>query len=138
MSKTVLSVEEAARLAGKSTKTIYRWISTGRMSANTDKNGHKKINLAELTRVADINTPHETPVRISQSNTETDNIINVKELEAKLQAMERLLKEKDLRIGELKEDKTSLQDEKIRLTHLLEDKSKPSGLISGIFSKYGL
>jgi len=142
MSKTVLSVEEAARLAGKSTKTIYRWISTGRVSASVDKNGHKKINLSELGRVVDLKNPNEKPVRVSQSNTEIDSTGHVKELEAKLEAMELLVKEKDLRIDELKEDKSNLQSEKIMLTHLLEDKSektdKPSGVISGFIKKLGL
>lgn len=47
----LFSVSTAARLTGKSVKTIYAAISSGRLSASSDSNGKKQIDQAELIRV---------------------------------------------------------------------------------------
>jgi len=135
MSNQFLTVQEAARIAGKSTKTIYHWISTGKISSTKGKNGHKLIAASELIRVTEVDSNSETPDRVQRLDRETLDISEVRVLEERVKAMEALLKEKDLRISELKEDKSTLKDDLDRAKLLLEDKS--SKKLSGLIRKFG-
>lgn len=47
----VVSISEAARLAGKSRKTIQRYVADGRISMSQHVAGSKGIDLSELVRV---------------------------------------------------------------------------------------
>lgn len=109
MSKTSLTVNEAAAASAKSTKTIYRWIKSGKVSAHKDKNGIQRINISELSRVVDLSIDTSGHLRPQQSDIENVGSGHVKELEKELEGLKRLLSEKDLRINELKEDKDRLQ-----------------------------
>lgn len=75
-----VSIIEAARLAGRDRKSIYRAIHEGRLSATTSETGTKQVDTAELERVygklrpnrnsgATKETPHgetvETTVRLA-------------------------------------------------------------------------
>jgi len=58
----LVSIAEAARLTGKSTKTLYRLASQGRLSMSHDESGVKNVDTAELARVfGQLKRPGETP-----------------------------------------------------------------------------
>lgn len=109
MSKTSFTVAEASAATGKSTKTIYRWIKSGKVSSHKDKDGKQRIDMSELSRVADIYIDKSGQLRPQESDIESNGLGHKKELEKELEGMKRLLAEKDLRIAELKEDKDRLQ-----------------------------
>lgn len=46
-----ISVAEAAKLAGRDRKTLYRDIKSGKLSATTSATGLRQIDVAELSRV---------------------------------------------------------------------------------------
>lgn len=48
---TQISVAEAAKLAGRDRKTLYRDIKSGRLSATVSATGDKQVDVAELSRV---------------------------------------------------------------------------------------
>lgn len=148
MSKTSLTVNEAAIASGKSTKTIYRWIKSGKVSSSKDKDGKQRIDISELSRVVDLSLDMSGQIRTQMSDTENEQSGHVKELEKELEGLKKLLlekdqrlQEKDHRINELKEDKEMLQ---LLLEHKKEDKreekttQKNLGFFSSKLSKIGL
>ena len=48
---SIVTINEAANLVGKSIKTIYRHIESGKLSCVIDDNGRKVVDMAELVRV---------------------------------------------------------------------------------------
>lgn len=46
-----LPISEAAKLAGRDRKTLYRDIKSGRLSATVSETGEKQVDVAELSRV---------------------------------------------------------------------------------------
>jgi len=46
-----VSISEAARLTGKSRKTLHTYISSGKLTKVTDNQGKPKIDTSELIRV---------------------------------------------------------------------------------------
>lgn len=47
----IVSISEASRLTGKSTKTLYRMASQGRLSLSVSEKGTKEVDTSELARV---------------------------------------------------------------------------------------
>ena len=48
---SIVTINEAANLVGKSIKTIYRHIESGKLSCVIDDNGRKMVDISELVRV---------------------------------------------------------------------------------------
>jgi predicted site-specific integrase-resolvase len=71
----IVSISEAARLTGKSTKTLYRMVSQGRLSVSLDENGTKNVDTSELARV------FGTLALTSKTPGETDLESRVRQLE---------------------------------------------------------
>ncbi|WP_367998348.1 helix-turn-helix domain-containing protein [Cobetia marina] len=46
-----VTVNEAAKLVGRSRRGIYRDMASGRLSYKTDRDGHRRIDTSELERV---------------------------------------------------------------------------------------
>jgi excisionase family DNA binding protein len=65
---SLLTVSEAARVAGVSRRTIQRSIQSGRLSAATTATGERAIDTAELLRVFGPlrHAPSDTPASMSQ------------------------------------------------------------------------
>jgi hypothetical protein len=79
----IVSISEAARLTGKSTKTLYRMVSQGRLSVSQDENGAKTVDISELVRVfGEFNGRGETLESVSMSQDGTA-------VEARLRQLER-------------------------------------------------
>ena len=95
----------AAKASGKSKATISKAIKSGRLSALKDEMGVYRIEPAELNRVYPFNvdgnhdrtpqTPEETP----------DKGPSVRELQARLEAAQERLADKEALIADLREDR---------------------------------
>ena len=109
----IVSISEAARLTGKSTKTLYRMVSQGRLSVSQGENGAKTVEISELVRVFGENLRQgETRETVSMSQRETPNekieTVNVSMLETRIDALkgeiaarDALLEAKDKHIASL-------------------------------------
>ncbi|HGF0695931.1 TPA: hypothetical protein ACF7XL_005501 [Klebsiella pneumoniae] len=68
-----VSISEAARLTGKSRRTIQRYVATGKLSLSHNDTTEKNIDISELIRVfGEINkeevTPNNTPKIVTMSH----------------------------------------------------------------------
>lgn len=104
-----VSISEAARLTGKSRKTLHTYISNGKLTKVTDTQGKPKIDTSELIRVfGELVTPKETVT--SQCNfsqevtpkTVTINDAEIELLKQEVSFLKELLIEKDKRNDDLK------------------------------------
>lgn len=119
----LVSISKAARLAGLSRTQLYRgYIDKGKLSTVTAEGQSPQIDTSELLRVfgslkeSDSNgtATGQTvlPRPVTPVKTDTDTVVlkqKVKHLEELLQARDKLLQEKDERIGELKQALTRLE-----------------------------
>ncbi|MGI3399668.1 helix-turn-helix domain-containing protein [Providencia stuartii] len=104
-----VSISEAARLTGKSRKTLHTYISNGKLTKVTDSQGKPKIDVSELIRVfGELSKPKETVT--SQCNfsqkvtTETvpPHSLEIDHLKQEVAFLRELLAEKDKRNDDLK------------------------------------
>ena len=123
---SIVTINEAANLVGKSIKTIYRHIESGKLSCVIDDNGRKVVDMAELVRVYGLDLSlieNDNTVSMSDNGTGVENNINHLEKEIELLKMllvekDKLLNEKDQRNADLKqalmllEDKTKIEQPK--------------------------
>lgn len=96
---------EAAKASGKSKATISKAIKSGRLSAVKQDTGVFRIEAAELLRVypkpVDRNQ-ERTPQTVAQT---AENTPSVKELQARLEAAQERLTDRDTVIADLREDR---------------------------------
>lgn len=121
---------EAAKATGKSKATISKAIKSGRISATKDDTGTFRIAPSELHRVypptprgEHKETPTETP----------DNEVafsDFKALQARLEAVQERLADKEAVIADLREDRDRWRQQ---ATALLQDK-RPRSLLQRLFS----
>lgn len=107
----IVSISEAARLARRSRQTLYAMRDRGELSFTTDDvSGTSALDMAELCRVF----PHIKPDSVGQPTvvnseqpltTAHDSLV-VRALQAQIDALERLLAEKDQRIMLLEDMRT--------------------------------
>jgi excisionase family DNA binding protein len=118
---------EAAKATGKSKATLSKAIKSGRMSALKDETGTFRIDPAELHRVYPA-TPQskqkETPVNTLETG-------DYRALQARLEAAEERLVDKDAVIADLREDRDKWRQQ---ATALLEDK-RPRGWWAKVFGR---
>jgi len=110
---SLVSISEAARLTGKSTKTLYRMVSQGKLSVSHGENDVKTVEISELVRVFGENLKQDgtrETVSMSQRETTSENIetVNVSMLETRIDALkaeiaarDALLEAKDKHIASL-------------------------------------
>jgi len=118
-----VSISEAARLTGKSRKTLHTYISNGKLTKVTDAQGKPKIDTSELIRVfGELSKPKETVT--SQCNfsqevtpeTVTINSAEIDHLKQEVAFLRELLAEKDKRNDDLKQA-LLLIESKLPATH---------------------
>jgi len=110
---TTYTLSEASKAAGRSKSTILRSIRSGRVSASRDElTGGWNINAAELHRVYD-GTCRDAPDGVPGNGTDAGV------LQAKLQAAEARLLDKDQVIDDLRRRLDAEAEERRRLTTLL-------------------
>lgn len=108
----LVSISEAARLTGKSRKTIHTYVTSGKVTKVTDTQGRPKIDTSELIRVfgdirvtdskqkSQCNFSQEvTPETVTQKVTENHQ---VEVLKKEIEMLRELIAEKDKRNDDLK------------------------------------
>ena len=120
----VYTLGDAAKATGKSKATISKAIKNGRISATKDETGTFKIDPAELHRVypptvssEHKETPQETPDEQGKSGL-------IRELQARLEAANERLADKDETISDLREDRDKWRQQATAL--LTDQRVKPS------------
>ena len=95
----------AAKASGKSKATISKAIKSGRLSAIKDETGVYQIEPAELNRVYPINVDgnHDRTPRTLEETPE--NGPSIRELQARLEAAQERLADKEALIADLREDR---------------------------------
>ncbi|TNJ38635.1 helix-turn-helix domain-containing protein [Phaeobacter sp. B1627] len=127
----VYTLGEAAKATGKSKATISKAIKSGRISASKDDTGAFRIDPSELHRVypptpmgEHKETPKETPVNTAETG-------DFKALQARLEAAQERLADKEAVIADLREDRDKWRQQ---ATALLEDK-RPKGFFEKLFRR---
>lgn len=106
---SLVSITEAARLTGKSRRTIQRYVATGKLSLSQGDTTEKSIDTSELIRVfgnsLKTNTGDDTPKNVTMSHsvtTKNDTTDIEKELlKQELALLKERLKDKDAHIDSL-------------------------------------
>lgn len=121
---------EAAKATGKSKSTISKAIKNGRVSANKGESGAFAIDPSELHRVypATVECKQAEPRRTPKVDSEDGGLI--KELQARLEATQERLNDKETVINDLREDRDRWRQQ---ATALLEDK-RPRGFWKKLFA----
>ena len=109
----LVSISEAARLAGKSRKTIHTYVTLGKVTKVTDAQGRPKIDTSELIRVfGEISVTGEkqkSQCNVTQEVTPSSVTPTVSEyhqvdvLKKEVEMLRELLAEKDKRNDDLKQ-----------------------------------
>jgi len=104
-----VSISEAARLTGKSRKTLHTYISSGKLTKLTDNQGKPKLDTSELIRVfGNISITQETvnPQRQTSHNvtpeTVTAHTLEINVLKKEIALLRELIIEKDKRNEDMK------------------------------------
>ncbi len=128
----VYSLGEAAKATGKSKATISKAIKSGRISAMKDESGTFQIDPAELHRVYPPTVPsgHEETREKPTANTANDGLI--RELQARLEAAQERLADKETVISDLREDRDKWRQQ---ATALLADQRPKPGLWARLIGK---
>ena len=123
---------EAAKATGKSKATISKAIKSGRISAVKDETGTFHIDPSELHRVyapTASTEQKETPQNIVDN---TENIGLVRELQARLEAAQERLADKETVISDLREDRDKWRQQAVAL---LADERPKSGFLARLIGK---
>lgn len=133
----VYTLGTAAKATGKSKATISKAIKTGRISAIKDESGAFRIEPSELHRVypptptfEEIDTQTDTGEHREQVNTEDRSLI--RELQARLEAANERLSDKEAVISDLKEDRDRWRQQ---ATALLADQRPKVGFWARLTGK---
>jgi hypothetical protein len=123
----LVSISQAAKLAGKSRSTLYRtYIDTGKLSVQKDATGKAVVDTSELLRVfGDIGVADATANATAQSDTSLQNATPQKDSEISL--LRELLKAKDEQLSEAKEREEWMRkqvDDLMLSVKLIQDKSE--------------
>lgn len=127
----VYTLGEAAKATGMSKATISKAIKNGRISASKDETGTFKIDPSELHRVypptvssEQKETPTNTPAKADIDGT-------IRALQARLEAAQERLSDKDTVIADLREDRDRWRQQ---ATALLEDQ-RPKGFLRKLLGR---
>lgn len=119
----VYTLGEAAKATGKSKATISKAIKSGRISASKDETGVFRIDPSELHRVYPPTPTGERKETPDETPENTQDLGDFKALQARLEAVQERLADKEAVISDLREDRDKWRQQ---ATALLEDK-RPKG-----------
>ena len=127
----VYTLGEAAKATGMSKATISKAIKSGRISASKDETGTFRIDPSELHRVypPTVSNRHEETHISTVSEHSNDSLI--RELQARLEAAQERLADKESVIADLREDRDKWRQQ---ATTLLSDQ-RPKGFFSRLLNK---
>jgi hypothetical protein len=105
----IVSISEAARLTGKSRKTIQRYVSDGRISMSQHVAGKSGIDISELVRVfGELSQPdpaptHETKSRSDAPSVSADVAAELAVLKAENSLLKAQIEAKDENLADLRQ-----------------------------------
>ena len=105
----IVSISEAARLTGKSRKTIQRYVSDGRISMSQHVAGRNGIDISELVRVfGELSQPapvlsHETVSQSDAPAVSSDVAAEVAALKAENALLKAQMEAKDANLADLRQ-----------------------------------
>ncbi len=107
----IVSISEAARLAGKSRKTIQRYVADGRISMSQHVTGEKGIDISELARVfGELSQADPALSRASESQADAPYVApDVAALETRIKVLEAELAARDAVITAQRENLTDVR-----------------------------
>lgn len=125
---TQLTVSDAAAHVGVTRQTIFKQIKAGKLSATTNRKGHKQINVVELMRVYG---ELQSPEQVAQSRVNRPHQLApataTGALQLELERAKLMLERKDfeleqmrVRVEELRERERENKDEKQQLLTIIE------------------
>jgi len=104
----LVSISEAAKLTGKSIKTIYRHLGTGKLSFVLNESGNKCVDISELIRIyGPIKKGNENIIEshMSQAENDKNNILRFE-----IEHLKQLINEKNKQISIYERTLTLLED----------------------------
>ena len=127
----VYTLGEAAKATGMSKATISKAIKNGRISASKDETGTFKIDPSELHRVypPTVSSEQKEPPPNTPAKADIDGTIRA--LQARLEAAQERLSDKDTVIADLREDRDRWRQQ---ATALLEDQ-RPKGFLRKLLGR---
>jgi predicted nucleic acid-binding Zn-ribbon protein len=128
----VYTLGEAAKATGKSKATISKAIKSGRISALKDETGTFHIDPSELQRVYPIAVYSEQKETPENTHANADSIITIRELQARLEAANERLSDKEAVIADLRDDRDRWRQQ---ATALLTDQRPTKGLMARLFGR---
>jgi hypothetical protein len=123
---------DAAKATGKSKATISKAIKSGRISAHKDEAGTFHIDPSELHRVYPPTVTNEQTETLKNSARGPDIDGTIRELQARLEAAQERLSDKEAVIADLREDRDRWRNQ---ATALLADHRPARGLLVRLFGK---
>jgi hypothetical protein len=105
----IVSISEAARLTGKSRKTIQRYVSDGRISMSQRDAGRSGIDISELVRVfGDLSQPapalsHASESQFDAPSVTPDVVSKLASLEAENALLKAQIEAKDANLADLRQ-----------------------------------
>lgn len=121
----VHTVTEAAKLAGVTRRTIYRYIKQGKLSTVVTGSDSTQIDTSELLRVFGSLSQQEAPQVSTGSHQEEPEYVTrlmaeMSQLREMIQGQQQLLLEDKLEVNRLREQMTGLQNERDTAAQELE------------------
>jgi len=104
----LVNISEAAKLTGKSIKTIYRHLGLGKLSFVLNENGNKCVDISELIRIyGPIKNENKNVIESNMSHIENDknNILRIE-----IEHLKQLINEKNKQISAYERTLTLLED----------------------------
>lgn len=127
----VYTLGEAAKATGKSKATISKAIKSGRISAEKGETGAFKIDPSELHRVYPVTVEKKQGDTLKEEKVNGEETGLVRELQARLEAAQERLADKETVIADLKEDRDKWRQQ---ATTLLTDQ-RPKGFLKRLLNK---
>lgn len=127
----VYTLGEAAKATGKSKATISKAIKLGRISAEKGETGIFKIDPSELHRVYPVTVEREQVNASSKDSVNSEEAVLIRELQARLEAAQERISDKETVIADLKEDRDKWRHQ---ATALLSDQ-RPKGFIKRLLGR---
>lgn len=129
----VYTLGEAAKATGKSKATLSKAIKNGRISAQKDETGTFRIDPSELHRVYPLNVDLEQTHTQANSAKEADNSGLIRELQARLEAAQDRIADKESVISDLREDRDRWRQQATAL--LTASDSRPDGFFKRLLRR---
>lgn len=111
-----IGVSEAARLVGRDVSTLHRMMKSGRLAYTVDKQGHRRIDSAELERAFDLDGAHGNAAMPHSAASHGDSAEVVALLREAVQCRDAMLEDLRRRLDASEAERRQLSE---RLTGLL-------------------